>query len=88
MTDSHTAGMSVSKVTISIDETLLHRIDRLVKSRAFASRSQAIQEALEEKIARIDRSRLAQECARLDPAEEQAFAEEGLVGDAAQWPEY
>jgi metal-responsive CopG/Arc/MetJ family transcriptional regulator len=80
--------MSVAKVTISIDETLLRRIDRLVKSRAFPNRSQVIQEALEEKVARIDSSRLARECAKLVPSEEQAFADEGLAGDAAQWPEY
>lgn len=88
MTFGHTPGMNVSKVTISIDEVLLRRIDRMVELRAYASRSQAIQEALREKIERIDRSRLAQECAKLDPAEEQAFAEEGFAGDAAQWPEY
>ncbi len=88
MTDSHTASMSVAKVTISIDESLLNRIDRLVRVRVFPSRSQVIQQALEEKIARIDRTRLAHECAKLRPAEEQALADEGLAGEAAQWPEY
>ena len=88
MTISHTALMSVAKVTISIDEVLLRRIDRLVKSRVFPNRSQVIQEALEEKVSRIDRTRLARECAKLVPAEEQRFADEGLSGDVAQWPEY
>ena len=88
MTWGHTPFMSVAKVTVSIDEYLLRRIDRLVKSQAFASRSQAVQEALEEKIARLENTRLAQECAKLDPTEEQAFADEGLKEDAAQWPEY
>jgi Arc/MetJ-type ribon-helix-helix transcriptional regulator len=88
MTESHTASMSVTKVTISIDESLLNRIDRLVRVRVFPSRSQVIQQALEEKIARIDRTRLARECAKLRPAEEQALADEGLAGEAAQWPEY
>jgi metal-responsive CopG/Arc/MetJ family transcriptional regulator len=80
--------MSVAKVTISLDEFLLRRIDRLVKTRAFQSRSQVIQEALEEKVARIDNTRLAKESAKLIPTEEQSFADEGLAGDAAQWPEY
>jgi metal-responsive CopG/Arc/MetJ family transcriptional regulator len=80
--------MSVAKVTISIDESLLNRIDRLVRVRVFPSRSQVIQQALEEKIARIDRTRLAHECSKLRPAEEQALADEGLAGEAAQWPEY
>ena len=88
MTISHTDYMSVAKVTISIDEILLRRIDQLVKSRVFPSRSQVIQEALEEKVSRIDRTRLARECAKLVPAEEQRFANEGLAGDFAQWPEY
>jgi len=87
MTGSHTERMSVAKVTISIDDSLLHRIDRLVKVRIFPSRSQVVQQALEEKIARIDRTRLARECAKLRPAEEQALADEGLSGEAAQWPE-
>ena len=88
MTFCHTLEMSVAKVTISIDELLLNRIDRLVKSHVFPNRSQAIQEALAEKIARLDSTRLARECAKLDRAEEQALAEEGLAGEAMQWPEY
>jgi metal-responsive CopG/Arc/MetJ family transcriptional regulator len=80
--------MSVAKVTISIDESLLKRIDRLVRSRVFPNRSQAIQEAVEEKISRIDRTRLARECAKLVPAEEQALADEWFLAEADQWPEY
>jgi metal-responsive CopG/Arc/MetJ family transcriptional regulator len=80
--------MSVAKVTISIDQTLLKRVDRLVRSHLFPNRSNVIQEALEEKIARIDSTRLARECAKLHPAEEQALADEGLAGEVAQWPEY
>ncbi len=32
-----------------------------------------------EKLARVNRSRLARECAKLDPKDEKAFAEEGLL---------
>ncbi len=71
--------MSVVKITISIDEQLLHRLDTLVQSYVFPSRSQAVQSAVQEKITRLGKTRLAQECARLDPAEEQALADEGLV---------
>ena len=88
MTNSHTGVMSVAKVTISIDQSLLKRVDRLVKSHVFPNRSHVIQQALEEKIARIDSTRLARECAKLRPAEEQALADEGLQGEVAQWPEY
>jgi Arc/MetJ-type ribon-helix-helix transcriptional regulator len=88
MTGGHTAVMSVSKVTISIDQSLLKKIDMLVKSHVFPNRSHAIQEAIEEKISRIDRTRLARECAKLDPHEEQALADEWLIGEAAEWPKY
>ena len=88
MTNRHTGVMSVAKVTISIDQSLLKRVDRLVKSHVFPNRSHVIQQALEEKIARIDSTRLARECAKLHPAEEQALADEGLAGEVAQWPEY
>jgi len=70
--------MSVAKVTILIDESLLKLVDRLVRSRVFPNRSQVIQQAIEEKTARIDSTRLARECAKLRPADEQALADEGL----------
>jgi metal-responsive CopG/Arc/MetJ family transcriptional regulator len=80
--------MGKSKVAISLDESTLDRLDRLVKKQVFPSRSQAIEEAIAEKLARLEKSRLAQECAKLDPAFEKALAEEGLSQDLAEWPEY
>ncbi len=80
--------MPKSKVAISLDESTLKRLDKLVASAVFSNRSQAIQEAVEEKLARLERSRLARECAKLDPTFEKALAEEGLSEDAAEWPEY
>jgi len=80
--------MARAKVAISLDENTLNRLDRLVRAHQFPSRSRAIQEAVEEKISRLDRSRLARECAKLDPAIEKALAEEGLSDDLAKWPEY
>ena len=41
-----------------------------------------------EKIQRIQRTRLAVECAKLDPEEEKALAEEGLAGILDAWLEY
>ena len=80
--------MRVAKVTISIESRLLDRVDRLVKDRIFASRSQAVQAAVREKISKIDNNRLARECAKLDKKEEQSFAELGMTADAREWPEY
>ena len=59
--------MGRSKVAISLDESTLSRLDKLVQKQVFPNRSQAIQEAVAEKLARLEKSRLAQECARLDP---------------------
>lgn len=80
--------MPRSKVAISLEESTLERLDKLVERAVFSNRSQAIQEAVEEKLARMDRSRLARECAKLDPTFERALAEEGMSEDATEWPEY
>ncbi len=75
--------MARSKVAISLDESTLNRLDKLVKKHVFPNRSQAIEVAVTEKLARLERSRLAQECAKLDPTFEKALAEEGLSEDLA-----
>jgi metal-responsive CopG/Arc/MetJ family transcriptional regulator len=80
--------MARTKVAISLDEHTLQRLDQLVAEAVFPSRSQAIQIAIEEKLVRLDQSRLARECAKLDPAFEKVLAEEGLSEDAATWPAY
>jgi len=80
--------MSAAKVTISIDQALLKKVDNLVKARVFHSRSQAIQSAIQEKVTRLDKSRLAKECAKLDKAFEQSLADEGLAAEIEEWPEY
>lgn len=80
--------MPRAKVAISLDESTLERLDKLVERAVFSNRSQAIQEAVEEKLARMERSRLARECAKLDPTFEKALAEEGMSEDATEWPEY
>jgi metal-responsive CopG/Arc/MetJ family transcriptional regulator len=80
--------MSTAKITISIDEKLLRRVDRLVKARQFPNRSEAIQEAIHEKMSRTDKTRLGRECSKLDLTVEQSLADEGLSLEVDQWPEY
>jgi len=80
--------MKTAKIAISINKKTLKRLDHLVKNQVFPSRSRAIQEAIEDKLNRLERTRLTQECAKLDPAAEQAMAEEGLSEELARWPEY
>jgi metal-responsive CopG/Arc/MetJ family transcriptional regulator len=80
--------MARAKIAITIDQETLDEVDRMVAERLFPNRSQAIQEALDEKLARLSQSRLARECAKLDPLFEQALADEGMAGELAEWPEY
>lgn len=80
--------MRTVKVAITLDSKTLEQVDDLVARKVFPSRSRAIQLAVSEKLARLERRRLAQECAKLDPASEQALAEEGLGETLDSWPEY
>ncbi|MDP2776438.1 MAG: ribbon-helix-helix domain-containing protein [Anaerolineales bacterium] len=79
--------MTVHKIAITIDERLLKQIDRLVLERRFPNRSRAIQEAVREKIERVEGNRLERELSKLDRVFEQQLADEGL-GDKQEWPEY
>ncbi len=69
------------KIAVTLDEGTLRKLDRLVRRGVFSSRSRAIQAALEEKLERMGRNRLARECAKLDPSFEKALAEEGMLDD-------
>jgi metal-responsive CopG/Arc/MetJ family transcriptional regulator len=80
--------MSVSKVAITIDDSTLKQLDSLVKSRLFPNRSRAIQQAIAEKLMRLEKNRLARECAKLEPEFEQSLAEEGLSSELEEWPSY
>ncbi|MFQ6117869.1 MAG: CopG family ribbon-helix-helix protein [Candidatus Bipolaricaulia bacterium] len=80
--------MAKERVAIMIDRELLRKLDRLVAEKRFPSRSRAIQEAVEEKLARLEHSRLARESAKLDKRFEQKLADEGLAGETMEWPEY
>ena len=80
--------MGKEKIAITLDKHFISELDRLVDERVFRSRSQAIQEAVSEKLARTKRTRLAAESAKLEPAFERAMSDKGLAEDMKQWPEY
>ncbi len=80
--------MGKTKIAITLDEQYIAQLDTYVSKHIFQNRSQAIQEAVKEKLSRIKRTRLAKECAKLDPAFEKTIADEGLTEDLSQWPEY
>jgi metal-responsive CopG/Arc/MetJ family transcriptional regulator len=80
--------MATTKVAVTIDKKLIAQLDRLVAQDVFANRSKAIQEALRDKLSRLKRTRLARECAKVNPSQEKALAEEGMEQELSQWPEY
>jgi metal-responsive CopG/Arc/MetJ family transcriptional regulator len=80
--------MPKTKIAVTVDAALLEQLDRLIAEAQFPNRSQAVEAALAEKLARLRRTRLARECAKLDPVEERAWADEGLSADLELWPEY
>jgi metal-responsive CopG/Arc/MetJ family transcriptional regulator len=91
MIKDHTNGgiiMNSSKIAITIESGMLAEVDVLVKKHLFPNRSRAIQEAIKEKLSRLNHSLLAQECAKLEPEYEQTMAEEGFTEDMSEWPEY
>jgi Arc/MetJ-type ribon-helix-helix transcriptional regulator len=84
----HHTSMPKTKVALTLDSALLERVDELVGKQRFRNRSQAVEAALADKLHRLARTRLARECAKLDPKEEQRLANEGLGADLETWPEY
>ena len=80
--------MATVKIAVTLDQNIVARLDQLVEEKKFPNRGRAVQEAVSDKLERLQRSRLARECAKLDPAFEKALAEEGLAQDWREWPEY
>lgn len=80
--------MPKQKVAVTLERGLLEEVDELVAAREYPSRSQAIEAALADALGRRARTRLARECALLDPGEERSLAEEGLGAEGVEWPAY
>ena len=80
--------MPAAKIAISLERSLVDQLDRLVRTGVFPSRSRAIQDAVQERLRRISRDRLARECAKLNPIAEAHLAEEGMALEPERWPEY
>lgn len=81
-------GKSRITVTLTLDDSILESIDRLVKDSVYPDRSLAIQEAISDKVRRIDDGSFERELAKLDPEFERQMSEEGLEQDLLEWPDY
>ena len=80
--------MTTAKVAITLERGLLSEVDALVKRQFYPSRSRVIQEAVADKLRKLRGGRLARECAELDSGIEERMAEEGMVWEVEEWPEY
>lgn len=79
--------MATETLEVTFDKTVVVELDRLVRAQVLPDRDLAIQDAVKEKLRRLRHAAFADECAKLDPAEEKALADEGFRG-GAPWPEY
>jgi Arc/MetJ-type ribon-helix-helix transcriptional regulator len=76
----------VQKIAVTLDHKTVTDLDRWVREGRYPNRSRALQSAVDLLVEREKRSRLARELAKLNVAQEQRLAEEGL-GDES-WPAY
>ncbi len=79
--------MGKAKIAVTLADDMVKKVDRLVARRVYPNRSRAIEEAVAEKLERLERPQLGVECSKLDPAFERALAEEGMSMDLRAWPE-
>lgn len=77
--------MRKTKIAITLDEQFIEDIDRLVSEHVFQNRSRAIQEAVEEKLKRLKRTRLAKECTKLDITFEKAMTSDSDSFRGENW---
>ncbi len=77
--------MPKAKIAVTLDARLLRKLDELVDQQRVPNRSQLVEAAVAEKLAREGKTRFASECAKLDRDEEVKLAEEGFVTDSEAW---
>ena len=78
--------MPLQKIAITVEQSAIKEIDRLIDAGHYQNRSRVIQSALDLMIHRYRSDRLALECEKLDPDEELGCSEEGIGVDP--WPRY
>ncbi len=80
--------MTAAKVAVTIESSLLRKVDRWVAAGEFPSRSRAVQLGLQKLADEREReSTYLAELEKLDPEEERALAEERLTAETS-WPEH
>jgi Arc/MetJ-type ribon-helix-helix transcriptional regulator len=81
-------SMNTVRLAVSLEKNVIEQIDLLVKDKHYPSRSQLIRSAVKEKISKLNKSRLATECEKLDSKFEVNLSEESFISEIEEWPEY
>jgi Arc/MetJ-type ribon-helix-helix transcriptional regulator len=76
----------VRKIAVTLDHKTVTEVDRWVREGRYPNRSRVLQSAVDLLVEREKRSRLARELVKLNRADEQRLAEEG-IGDPL-WPKF
>ena len=79
--------MQSVKIFVTLDQKTVQRMDVLIEQCSISDRSHLVEAALREKLRRLSGDRLARECAKLEPAEEKALAEEGRACGLVRRPQ-
>ncbi len=69
--------MSTIESIVTLETELLAQVDQLIVRHVYRDRNQAFQSAIRAQLERL--SRLERECAKLNPLEERALAEEAMT---------
>ncbi len=82
-------SVMAAKIAISIDISLLERLDKFIQKKRFKNRSQAIQLAVEAAMEKLEHTRLTEECNKLDSCYERHLADEwdDIEGEE-EWSKY
>lgn len=79
--------MGAKKFAVSIDEALVKKLDKAIKSGSIKNRSKALQLALSEYLIKLEIEEVKRECSKLNPKEERELANE-FVENVESWPKY
>lgn len=79
--------MAAKKFAVSIDEVLVKKLDKAVKSGVVKNRSNALKVALSEYLLKLETESLKRECLKLNSKDERTTANE-FSESTDSWPQY
>ena len=80
--------MSTKKITVTLQENVVERLDSLVKNHHHKSRSKAVQIAINDYLKNMEKQKMYAQIDKMDLEEEMQVAEESLEAANEIWTEY